>query len=101
MGFSPSRPGAFASALLILLAGGAMFCGVDAMLAESVRTPAKHGDGAVVRGFDTVLVGLGWMLIGLGLIAKAVASRFKLPGQHWIPIACCIGGGVAWMMVFL
>lgn len=51
--------------VLVILAGGALFCGVHAILADSVTTPAKFGGDHRVYGADTILVGVGWILMGL------------------------------------
>jgi len=67
------------SSVLVILAVGAAYCGVDAIVSESATTPSLHGDGKLVHGSDTILVGVGWLLMGLGLTAKIILRQ---PGGY-------------------
>lgn len=68
-------PGLGGSIALIVLAMGAVFCGMDAILSDSVTTPAKFGGDYRVHGTDTILVGVGWILMGVSITAKVVLAR--------------------------
>ncbi len=67
------------SVVVGVLAFGAIVCGFDAIVSDSATIPSKHGDGKRVQGTDTILVGIGWLLMGLGLTAKIV---LRPPGGH-------------------
>jgi len=75
MSQSANPPGIVLSACLLLLGAGAIWAGIDAIVSDSVTTPSKYGSGARVHGSDTVLVGSGWLLIGLGLINRVIAGH--------------------------
>jgi len=72
-------PGLVMSIVLAILAVGATYCAVDAIVSESVTTPSLHGDGKLVHGSDTIFVGIGWLLMALGFTAKIMLRQ---PGGH-------------------
>lgn len=98
---APKPPGLAASLFLVLLGCGAIFAGLDAIVSDSTVTPSKMGSGTRVHGNDTILVGTGWLLIGLGFLNRVVSGHLGVPIERWITLGCCITGGVLWMQVFL
>jgi len=84
--------------MLAVLAVGAIFCGVDAILSDSVTTPARFGGDTRVHGTDTVLVGVGWILVGLSIAAKILLHR---RGRHGSVVAIILAviGGLFWLSV--
>jgi hypothetical protein len=101
MAKSSEPPGVFFTLILFLLAGGAIFCGGDAIISKSTTTPSLHGGSTLVDGIDALFVGIGWLLIGAGFINRAVASHLKISGERWITLCFCITGGIFWGLVFL
>ncbi|MEF8794154.1 MAG: hypothetical protein V5A50_10805 [Thiohalorhabdus sp.] len=69
---------------------------MQAILADSVTTPAKIGDGKRVYGTDTVLVGVGWILIGLGFTAKLLLARRGGHSGSVIGVVLAALGGLFW-----
>ncbi len=75
--------------VLVVLAAGAAYCGVDAIVSDTATTPSRFGQGKPVHGTDTVLVGVGWLLVAGAFIARIVCAR--LGGR----IATAVAVGVA------
>lgn len=91
-------PGLGGSIILIVLAVGAVFCGVDAILSDSVTTPAKFGGNYRVHGSDTTLVGVGWILIGVSITAKVILGRLGWsPASSFVAIMLAIIGLLFWL----
>lgn len=101
MARSSEPSGIFSTLILLLLAGGAILCGGDAIISESTTTPSLHGGDTRVDGIDALFVGIGWILIGAGFINKAVASHLKGSGERWVTLCFCVTGGLFWGLVFL
>lgn len=93
--------GLVASVVRSILGIAAIVVGVDAILSESVTTPARHGSDFRVYGVDTVFVGSGWILVGLGLIVQVVAARRRLAAERWLTLGLIVAGGMCWAVVFL
>lgn len=91
-------PGPVGLLVLALIAIGAFFCGVDAILSESVTTPAMVGDGKRVQGMDTVFVGVGWILIGLGFTVKVLLSRRHVSAGTVVAVGSAALGGLFWLV---
>ncbi len=91
-------PGAGASIMLVLLAAGAFFCGVDAILSDAVTTPSKFGGGKRVQGTDTIFVGIGWILVGLAFAAKIILSRRNARAGTVIAVGLAAMGGLFWLV---
>ncbi len=89
--------GAGWAVVLALLAIGAIFSGVHAILADSVTTPAKIGDGKRVYGTDTILVGVGWILIGLAFTAKVLLARQGGHAGSVAGVILAVTGGLFWL----
>jgi len=85
--------------VLALLAAGLLFCGVDAILSDAVTTPSKVGDGVRVQGTDTVFIGAGWILMGLGLAARVILDRRDARAGTVVAIALVALGGLFWLVV--
>jgi hypothetical protein len=91
-------PGPVGSIVLAILAVGAAYCAVDAIVSESVTTPSLHGDGKLVHGSDTILVGIGWLLMGLGFTAKIM---LRPPGGHAgtvTAVVLIVAGALCWFV---
>lgn len=89
------------SIMLAVIAVGAIFAGVHAILADSVTTPAKFGGDYRVHGTDTIFVGVGWILMGLAITAKIVFDR---RGGHFgsvIAVVLVIIGGLSWFAAIM
>jgi hypothetical protein len=84
--------------MLALLAAGAFYCGVDAILSESVTTPAKVGDGKRVYGTDTIFVGVGWILAGLAFTAKIILARRNARAGTVVAVVFAATGGLSWLV---
>lgn len=84
------------SIVLGAVAVAAILCGVHAILADSVTTPAKFGGDQRVYGADTVLVGVGWIFVGLSIVGKIVFDR---RGGHFgsiVAVVLAIIGSLFW-----
>ncbi|WP_280549933.1 hypothetical protein [Halomonas sp. 11-S5] len=92
-------PGVAGSIVLALLAAGAMFCGVDAILSDSVTTPAKFGGDHRVHGTDTVLIGVGWILMGSAIAARILVGRGGGHAGVVVSVALAVIGGLFWIAV--
>lgn len=92
-------PGRAACVVLFILGFAAIVCGADAIVSESATTPSKHGDGIRVSGTETVLLGIGWILIGIGLISKIIAAPLGILGTRVLPVGLCALGGILWALV--
>ncbi|MDR9438093.1 MAG: hypothetical protein RI841_01115 [Halomonas sp.] len=88
-------PGVAGSIVLALLAAGAMFCGVGAILSDSVTTPAKFGGDHRVHGTDTVLIGVG----GLAIAARILVGRRGGHAGVVVSVALAVIGGLFWLAV--
>lgn len=91
-------PGPVGSVILALLVGVLIFCGVDAILSDSVTTPAKFGGDHRVYGTDTVFVGVGWILMGLSLTAKLILSRRNTHAGTVVAVTLAAIGGLLWLV---
>ncbi|GEM_PF-6660341 len=91
-------PGTGGLVVLTLLAAGVFFCGVDAMLSDSVTTPSKFGGNHRVHGTDTILVGVGWILLGLGFTAKIILSRQYASVRTVAAVGLAASGGLFWLV---
>lgn len=87
------------SIVLAVIAAGAIFAGIHAILADSVTTPAKFGGDYRVHGTDTVLVGAGWILMGLAITAKITFDRRGGHAGSVIAVVLVIIGGLFWLAV--
>ena len=85
------------SIVLVVLALGAAFCGVHAILSESVTTPAKFGGDHRVYGGDTVLVGVGWILMGAAIAAKVIFARLGRRPASVIGVILAVIGALFWV----
>lgn len=92
-------PGVAGSIILALLAAGAIFCGVDAILSDSVTTPAKFGGDHRVYGTDTVLIGVGWILMGLAIAARILVGRQGGHSGVVVSVTLVAIGGLFWLAV--
>jgi len=93
---TPPGPGALI--MLALLAAGAFYCGVDAILSDSVTTPSKFGGDHRVYGTDTIFVGIGWILVGLAFTAKIILSRRHGSAGTVIAVGLAATGGLSWLV---
>lgn len=91
-------PGRAATILLVVLGLAAIGCGLHAIGADSVTTPARFGGDTRVHGQTTLLIGAGWIAIGFSLLTAALAPR--LGSRHGRPIAVglAVVGGACWMI---
>jgi hypothetical protein len=83
--------------ILGVVAVAAILCGVHAILADSVTTPARFGGDHRVYGTDTVLIGVGWIFIGLSVMGKIVFGR---DGGHFgsiVAVVLAIIGALFWV----
>jgi len=84
------------SIILGIVAVVAILCGVHAILSDSVTTPAKFGGDHRVYGTDTVLVGVGWIFLGLSITGKIA---FDHGGGHFgsvVAVVLAIIGALFW-----
>ncbi len=95
---SRKPPGLILSAFLALLVAGALFCGVDAILADSVTTPARFGDSTRVYGADTVVVGAGWIAMGMAILASLITAHIRSRAGQWVALILCGVGAVCWLI---
>lgn len=91
-------PGVIYSCVLLILAGLAIYCGIDAILSESATTPSQYGEGTQVYGIDTYFLGVGWVLLGVGFLNRVVASYLKITGDFWISMGLCVTGVAVWFL---
>lgn len=101
MSISRKQPGYTHALILLLLGIGASACGVDAIISDSVTSPSMHGDGRPVQGSETIFLGIGWIMIGLGLMYRAVACRLEASGNLSVSIGLCIVGAGFWAFALL
>lgn len=87
------------STVLGMLAVGAVLCGVDAILSDSVTTPARFGGDHRVYGADTVIVGFGWILMGAAIGAKVILHRRGGRSDTVFAVILAITGGLLWLSV--
>ncbi len=89
-------PGMGSSIVLSVLAVAAILCGVHAILADSVTTPARFGGNHRVYGTDTVLVGVGWIFMGLSITGKILFDRGGGYFGSFVAVILAIIGGLFW-----
>lgn len=90
-------PGLGSSVVLGALAVVAILCGVHAILADSVTTPAKFGGDHRVYGTDTILVGVGWIFMGLSIMGKVVIGRGRGHFGSVVAVVLAILGVLFWL----
>lgn len=93
---SPLGPGGLI--MLALLAAGAFFCGVDAILSDSVTTPSKFSGDHRVHGTDTIFVGVGWILVGMAFTTKIILSRRNARTGTVVAVGLAAMGGIFWLI---
>lgn len=98
---SRKPPGPVLSAFLGLLVVGACFCGVHAILADSVTTPARFGSSARVYGTDTLFVGAGWLAAGMAILTSLITAHVRSRAGQWIALGFCGVAAVCWFAVVL
>lgn len=98
---SAKPPGVLSSVAFLSLGVAAIFCGADAIVSESATTPSMHGEGMRVRGVDAVLLGIGWVTMGVGFMSKVIASPLGFLGRRVIPIGLIVIGALFWAFVFI
>jgi len=84
------------SITLGIVAVAAILCGAHAILADSVTSPAKFGGDHRVYGTDTVLVGVGWIFLGLSIIGKIVFNQGGGRFGSVVAVALAITGALFW-----
>jgi len=84
------------SIILGVIAVLAILCGVHAILADSVTTPAKFGGDHRVYGTDTILVGVGWMFLGLSMTGKIILDRGDGHFGSVVAVVLAIIGPLFW-----
>lgn len=89
------------SLILILLASGALYVGIEAIASESFTTPSRHGDGIRVDGVDATLIGVGWIFLAMGLFYRVFAQIFKIPGPIIGTVGFSLVGAFFWALVVL
>lgn len=84
------------SIMLGLLALALLFCGVHAILADSVTTPARFGGDHRVHGMDTVLVGVDWILMSGAVGARVAFDRRGRYRGSVLSVGLAVLGGLFW-----
>jgi len=84
------------SIILGVIAVAAILCGVHAILADSVTTPARFGGDHRVYGSDTILVGVGWIFVGLSMTGKIIFDRGDGHFGSVVAVVLAIIGAAFW-----
>lgn len=94
-------PGTFEIIALLTLSVAAISIGVHALASTTVSTPSFHGDSIQVRGINTIYIGIGWVLIGLGFMSRILGTYFAVANQQYVTLSLIVAGGLSWLLVFV